>query len=1352
MRKRFIGLFIVFCMLIGMLPVQVFAATSIEDGKNAENDISIVVDTPHDMDSFIFEVLKNQLIKFCETILAANRNNRIGFIYSSRNLNPETDLFYTNDLDKLKLIIEDITLSGAVETDKLLRILEEFQSRSQRQDAKSSIIYITIGMPWNTEYGVEYPYTAADFDNYEDYDSLNSVYWYMQRFKASQDVYSIGFFNFYRDDFANLCKKFLSDCQNTGYYVVMDSIDTYSTLNDILDNISNNIIGRDNPGVDNPDVDNPSTDNTSDRYSVALFREWDSERQIAYFGNNDILGIAVTDDTDKSFLDNIDKLVGNYVLVKKRHEISHDIKPDTLLDLKPVETKAGTASGCNDTSVTIDGTTYPYSKIYLDSLSPFSPPEYLDEYALYFIYNGEIVGIHGIGSLMEGTFGSWNPDTQKIEIKGQEYTLSKYAKPGTEAILAELKPGDPIYYRTGDYYLFSISRREPEYIPSTNEIAVYTTEKSLTVQVGDSMYLAFSNFSNGTLQDTWEQMALTVSDASVISLSDYIKTDMGYTVFVKGLKPGRSYITVTDTDTGKSTILPITVRDKYTKTYTYSLKNMKSYMSNELCAPSIPTNIYDVNGLYVNNYKYTEETDHYIVTFDVYNSNYHSGSVDIYDANGKWINSEEIDKYSDLTSFYDALDRSYSLVQDFTTNKFLTYEQSTFSQHTPISIEVPKGGYFTISNNFMESPGTCLFNSCDILFSIVPAILDLTTLGITQEDNKDIDIDVSYFTELLKDQIVDDATCRDKFIDAMQDSLQDICEFLFRGGAGLSTLGIYSDIADSFSDILASIDVDWKLPLKAISGAGENAFIAFSGFAGIALQSLFSAGEIDSAICQVRDIIQSCDEPYAIVSSTYDNATNQRGITVYDNGNIDQEAVLQVFKIYSDNSNDSFVDDNKDYELYNISFVKNDTTVQPNGKVTVSIPIPKGMKGDTCVIYRQESDGTWTPLLAYVEGNYLVFETDHFSLYAIVGDNKGLTVISQPKKTQYSAGDTLDVEGLVLNLGGEEITSGFICSPTVFAKEGQQTVTVYYEGNSTTFTVNVTAKSTDSGGTTTGGTTGGTTDNSHDYSTSHSITAPTTSHGKVTLSPTSASSGTKVTITTNPDNGYIIDSVIVTDKNGKEILVTETKSNTYTFTMPSTEVTVKATFKLAQVLWSNPFTDVSSDNWFYDSVAYVTQKGIMKGISDSAFAPYTTATRGMIVTMLHRMEGEPSSTTRLFSDVSSNQWFADAVSWASSVNIVNGYGDGTFGPDDLITREQLATILYRYAVYKDKSTSASANLSSFKDASSISPWAKTAIAWANKEGLVEGRSSDLLVPLDTANRAEIATIITRYCKNIAHMD
>jgi hypothetical protein len=183
--------------------------------------------------------------------------------------------------------------------------------------------------------------------------------------------------------------------------------------------------------------------------------------------------------------------------------------------------------------------------------------------------------------------------------------------------------------------------------------------------------------------------------------------------------------------------------------------------------------------------------------------------------------------------------------------------------------------------------------------------------------------------------------------------------------------------------------------------------------------------------------------------------------------------------------------------------------------------------------------------------------------------------------------------------------------------------------------------------------------------------------------------------------------------------------------------------------WENPFADVSENDWYYDAVRFVHENGLMVGTGDTTFSPRVNTSRGMLVTILYRLEELPkTSVVNPFDDVAAGKWYTNAVVWAAEQGIVNGYGNGQFGPEDAITREQMAVILMNYAKFKGYDVSMSADLSKYTDAGSISSWAKDAISWANANALIQGDGAKL-TPTGNAERCQVAAILQRFIENVA---
>ena len=263
------------------------------------------------------------------------------------------------------------------------------------------------------------------------------------------------------------------------------------------------------------------------------------------------------------------------------------------------------------------------------------------------------------------------------------------------------------------------------------------------------------------------------------------------------------------------------------------------------------------------------------------------------------------------------------------------------------------------------------------------------------------------------------------------------------------------------------------------------------------------------------------------------------------------------------------------------------------------------------------------------------------------------------------------------------------------------------------------------------------------------IDIPDFENGTVTADPAAAKAGAKVTLTATPDEGYAVGTITVTDRFGDAVKVTENADGTYTFTMPNGQVTVTATFVETEEPVAEPFIDVAEGDWFYDAVVYAYQNELMDGVGGNRFAPNSETTRAQLVTILYRLEGQPAVSGDLpFTDVETGTWYTNAVLWAAQNNIVNGVNDTEFAPGDEITRQQLVTILYRYAEAKGYDVSASADLSGYPDAGQVQDYAQPAMAWAVAEGIVEGMDGNLN-PAGNASRAQIATILMRFCEDVA---
>ena len=268
----------------------------------------------------------------------------------------------------------------------------------------------------------------------------------------------------------------------------------------------------------------------------------------------------------------------------------------------------------------------------------------------------------------------------------------------------------------------------------------------------------------------------------------------------------------------------------------------------------------------------------------------------------------------------------------------------------------------------------------------------------------------------------------------------------------------------------------------------------------------------------------------------------------------------------------------------------------------------------------------------------------------------------------------------------------------------------------------------------------------------YSVTLPgRVEGGTVKANKRYAEAGETFRFTAIPDKGWELDTLTVTDSRGREIDLTDKGDGVYSFTMPARRVEIEVSFREIVVEPEHlPFTDVPEDAWYAEAVRYVYEHGLMAGTSGSAFSPEGATTRGQIVTILWRMAGSPVVNYAMdFEDVDPAAYYGEAVRWAVSEGVVGGYGNGLFGANDPITREQFAVMLYRYAQHEgcDVSIGEDTNILSYADAFDVSEYAVSALQWACGAGIISGTGDgSTLTPQGQATRAQAAVMLTRFCE------
>lgn len=273
------------------------------------------------------------------------------------------------------------------------------------------------------------------------------------------------------------------------------------------------------------------------------------------------------------------------------------------------------------------------------------------------------------------------------------------------------------------------------------------------------------------------------------------------------------------------------------------------------------------------------------------------------------------------------------------------------------------------------------------------------------------------------------------------------------------------------------------------------------------------------------------------------------------------------------------------------------------------------------------------------------------------------------------------------------------------------------------------------------------------------ITVSKTENGGVSVENSEVSVGDTVIVKVEPNSGYEYKALSVTDEKGGSIVLNNLGNGRFSFKMPSGTVAISAEFtkkpaedKPCSQDGSCPaakFTDLDLNAWYHDGVHYCVENSLMQGVAADKFNPTGTTSRAMIVTILWRMEGCPVVNSAMsFKDVPAGQWYTEAIRWAQSTGVVDGYSPEAFGPDDPITREQMALILCRFAKNHGIDVTNANTLTGYTDVDKVSSWALDAMKWANAVGLVQGRSATTLVPGASITRVEAATMIQRYCENV----
>lgn len=275
--------------------------------------------------------------------------------------------------------------------------------------------------------------------------------------------------------------------------------------------------------------------------------------------------------------------------------------------------------------------------------------------------------------------------------------------------------------------------------------------------------------------------------------------------------------------------------------------------------------------------------------------------------------------------------------------------------------------------------------------------------------------------------------------------------------------------------------------------------------------------------------------------------------------------------------------------------------------------------------------------------------------------------------------------------------------------------------------------------------------------TEYDISTSKSKGGYITVLPETAEPGDKITVTIDPNYGYKLDTFLVLKDGKTKITTKKVMESVYTFIMPVGDVDVLATFEKKTVTPTPqptpdkdpsqgdlPFTDIVNTAWYYHAVKYCYDNDIMSGYSNKLFFPNDRVTRAQVAAVLYNMENPGKKYSQVFWDVPNNTWYAQAVNWAASKGIVAGYGGGKFGPDDQVTREQFVSILNKYANYKGYNTNRTTDITIYRDYYAVSSWARQTMAWSVASDVLHGTDYHKLNPQGTTTRAEMATMMMNF--------
>lgn len=1059
--------------------------------------------------------------------------------------------------------------------------------------------------------------------------------------------------------------------------------------------------------------DNPGTEETNSAYIIDVFTEYNAETKQAVFGiNPDVYTYKVTDETDMSFVDQLDELLGQRVLV---HYISGEYgESDQLvryiLSITPANVKTGTVESITESTITIDGQTYNQNLngfIGLDS--------YIGQNVVCY-FNNDIVVDMKLLEKKTGILSAGSNNTVTIDDI-QYIAIFDGIPPYLSA--PDLWFGHNVNYWISSDIVYQIEL--PDYQTNYKKKLIgYDSNTQIATFHDGSIFYVSSNIKDNisSLINHWVTITVTTSATGGGELTEIslIKPELG--LKIEMVNPNDIYLkndkysydgTTYENSSAFEIKFEITVSNSISGVTESDLEQMKDDSSLDITLDELKA-----------------------IAPDGFNFGW-TGSGNIEDFSSKVIHAGEIYTVTgfvrpDMLFFVDTEDVIKSIECSANTTNGDSKIASTYFKIINLDYEEPP----TEGDNNEEEDIEFTSWEKGLLSEFYKAKdIDVTmqsgeySLSNYFEDDvvKDICKTVSVWAGILKTDLANQTkgtlpTCLKIQVPMNKDNDKHQATIIFKYN------NLYSSSYASLNYISYALkDNETGRTLISESLFSSSSSASFRNFAdGVNAYLKVKYGE------EAKDF---CKKISKYLIKDFADITGKQYINT----------MLEVLTQFDELK--GYIDETKD--ILESSIVTESMTLSEFNEIAakhVTIECPVDV-----FVYDEQNN-----LCGKIENDVVTFSTNDVFLYVEnsmksvwMNDDYHFELISTDSGymdysiEEYSAGKknreiTFNKVPLYLGLSySAECPQEMNTSSENYILISN-TGSKIYPTDDTNENVNI-GNGNSGGGSVT--------------PTSYSISISDTDGGTITISPKTASKDKIVTITAVPDEGYKLDTLSVSDKNGNQIEFTKKTDTEYTFKMPASKVTVNATFsKVIAALKPSSMllTDVSENAWYYNAVKYVYENGMMQGISDTEFAPTEAMNRAMIVTVLHRLENTPETTsTNQFADVESNQWYTDSVQWAFENDIVNGYSSDRFVPMDNVTREQLAVILYNYTNYKGGNTDIAGDLTAFQDADNTSNWAKNAISWAIGSGLLSGKGNGILDPKGTATRAEVAQILMNYC-------